>query len=117
MIRIYYLPVETIDGTEQVAGIEFIHDAILECTVFPDIRLLIMNSAGEEHDLLADEAITWHEAPQETIDLYLAEVTITPPDTDIARAAQLLTNSPDVITQPEMWELLRIFGRLHDINF
>ncbi len=29
---------------------------------------------------------------------------------DIARAQVLLANSPDVITQPEMWELLRIFG-------
>ncbi len=37
----------------------------------------------------------------------------TPPD--MARAAELLATSPAVITQPEMWELLRIFGRLHGI--
>lgn len=34
------------------------------------------------------------------------------PNPDIIRAAELLSNSPDVITQPEMWELMRIFGRL-----
>lgn len=31
---------------------------------------------------------------------------------DYDRAQELLGNSPDVITQPEMWELMRIFGRL-----
>lgn len=30
---------------------------------------------------------------------------------DEARAAELLATSPAVITQPEMWELLRIYGR------
>lgn len=30
---------------------------------------------------------------------------------DLFRARELLANSPDVITQPEMWELLRILGR------
>lgn len=31
-----------------------------------------------------------------------------------ARAQLLLATSPALITQPEMWELLRIFGRLLD---
>lgn len=30
---------------------------------------------------------------------------------DYSRACELLTSSPSVITQPEMWELMRIFGR------
>lgn len=34
---------------------------------------------------------------------------------DIARAQAILATSPPVITMPEMWELLRIFGRLHGI--
>lgn len=34
---------------------------------------------------------------------------------DIIRAQELLGTSPAVITQPEMWELMRIFGRLHGI--
>lgn len=34
---------------------------------------------------------------------------------DLKRARELLANSPDVITQPEMWELMRIYGRFHGI--
>lgn len=34
---------------------------------------------------------------------------------DTRRAKELLATSPAVITQPEMWELMRIFGRLHGI--
>ena len=37
-------------------------------------------------------------------------------DPDRVRAAELLLTSPDVITMPEMWELLRIFGRFHGIG-
>ncbi|MBA7573639.1 hypothetical protein ES708_15437 [subsurface metagenome] len=33
------------------------------------------------------------------------------PDPDYDRACELLATSPQVITQPEIWELLRIFGR------
>lgn len=33
------------------------------------------------------------------------------PNPDDARAAELLATSPAVITQLEMWELMRIFGR------
>lgn len=36
---------------------------------------------------------------------------------DIARAQELLASSPDVITQPEMWELIRIFGRRLGFQF
>ena len=34
-----------------------------------------------------------------------------PPDPDYLRACELLATSPKVITMPEIWELLRIFGR------
>jgi len=36
-----------------------------------------------------------------------------PEDPDQARAEELLATSPNVITMPEIWELLRIFGRRH----
>lgn len=35
----------------------------------------------------------------------------------IARAQEILASSPDVITQPEIWELLRIFGRRLGYDF
>lgn len=31
---------------------------------------------------------------------------------ELERARELLASSPDVITQPEIWELLRIFGHI-----
>lgn len=30
---------------------------------------------------------------------------------DLERMKELLANSPDVITQPEMWELVRLMGK------
>lgn len=36
---------------------------------------------------------------------------------DIARAQEILAKSPDVITQPEIWELLRIFARRLGYDF
>lgn len=115
MIRVYLLPVTTIDGAEQVAGIDFIHDALLECTASPNIRELIMDTTDAEHaGLLATGAVP-AVASQEDIDRYHTEVVITPPNPDIERAKVLLASSPAVITQPKMWELLRIYGRLHGI--
>ncbi|MBA7529157.1 hypothetical protein ES705_21349 [subsurface metagenome] len=115
MIRVYLLPVTTIDGAEQVAGIDFIHDALLECTEDPDTRKLIMDTTDAEHaGLLATGAVP-AVASQEDVAMYHTEVVITPPDPDIERARVLLASSPAVITQPEMWELMRIFGHLHGI--
>ncbi len=111
MIRVYFLDVEIIECAEQVVGIEFIHDALLNCTVDPDIRRLIQDTTQDEHaGLLATGAVP-AVASQEEIDLYHAEVVIIPLDPDIERARVLLASSPDVITQPEIWELLRIIGR------
>jgi len=36
---------------------------------------------------------------------------------DDMRASEILANSPDVITLPEMWELVRIFGRRLGFRF
>ncbi len=111
MIRIYFLPVETIDGVDRVAGADSIHEALLLCTDQPDTRKLIMDTSQDEHDALLIVAIEVRDATQEELDQYAARVIIPPPDPDAIRAAELLANSPVVITQPEMWELMRIFGR------
>lgn len=38
-------------------------------------------------------------------------------DADYLRAQELLASSPQVITQPEMWELMRIIGRKLGYHF
>lgn len=111
MIRVYFLPVETISGTEQVAGIGFIHDALLDFTQDALIRKLTMFTTQDEHDILSSLASQFREATQEEIARFNVEVEISPPDPDYDRACELLASSPNVITQPEIWELLRIFGK------
>lgn len=115
MIRVYFLPVETISGTEVVSGIDLIHDALLEVTDFPDLRMLIMDTTDDEHQSLIDAGGTATEATQEDIDRFHAQVIIFPPDPDVVRAMELLGNPPEVITMPEMWELMRIFGRFRGL--
>ncbi|MBA7658569.1 hypothetical protein ES703_66528 [subsurface metagenome] len=117
MITVYFLPVETISGTEQVAGIEHIHDAVLLCTEDPAIRKLIQDTTQDEYDHLYPLAIDAYDASQEEIALYNAQVEIYVPDADTLRAQELLATSPPVITQPEMWELIRIFGRRLGYDF
>lgn len=111
MIRCYLLPVEYVDGVEQVAGIEFIHHALLECTIDPGFRILTQDTSQPEHDGLAAFADTWSEATQDEIDRFNALVVAVVADPDVVRARELLATSPAVITMPEIWELLRIIGR------
>lgn len=117
MIRVYILPVETINSTEVVAGSELIHDALLECTIDPHVRKLTMDTTQEEHDSLVAVAGDTYPATQEEIDRYNAQVSIYEPDPDTIRACEILATSPDVITQPEIWELLRIIGRRLGYHF
>lgn len=117
MIATYFLPVETIDGTERVAGIEFIHDALLECTEEPDMRKLIQDTTDTEHTALLIYAISWNEATPEELERFNARVIIREKDADTLRAEELLTASPAVITQPEMWELMRILARRLGYDF
>ncbi|MBA7703315.1 hypothetical protein ES703_112097 [subsurface metagenome] len=112
MIRVYLLPVETIDGTEQVAGIEYIHDALLDCTENPLERELIQDTTDFEHVRLVYAGAFYRDPTQEEIDRFNARPPIPPPDLNVVRAKELLSTSPSVITMPEMWELMRIFGRL-----
>lgn len=111
MIRVYSLALETIDNTEHVAGEDLIHDALLLTAGAPNIRQLIMDTTIEEHLQLTTLAISYRDPTQAEIDLYHASVIIKPPDPDTLRAQELLQTSPTVITQPQIWELLRIFGK------
>lgn len=111
MIRGYLLQVEPHNGTEQVAGIDIIHDALLQTTPNPDVRLLVMDTTTAEHLALALIALECPDLTQEQIDLYNSTVVPYTPDPDTIRAQELLASSPDVITQPEQWELFRIMGR------
>lgn len=111
MLRVYFLPVETVDGAEQVMQAHLIHDAILECTEDPAVRKLIMDTTTAEHDQLAGVAIEVRPPTQEEIDRFDAREVEPPPAQDVIRAGEILATSPDVITQPEIWELLRILGR------
>lgn len=67
---------------------------------------------GYSHGLPVEGAI---EIDQAEYQAFIDALPPVPPDPDRVRAQELLSNSPDVITQPEMWELMRIFGRLHGI--
>lgn len=111
MIKVYLLPMETIDGTEQVAGIDLIHDALLEATENPLIRKLIQDATLEIHVQLVALAFEHRDATPKELALFNAREMPPEPDADTLRAQELLATSPSVITQPELWELTRIFGR------
>jgi len=116
MFYVYLLPVIIVDGAEQVAGIDLIHHALLQATDLPYVRRLIQDVTPEEHVGLSLECLSSRDPTTAEIFQYHEMVVIIPPNPDIIRARELLENSPDVITQPEMWELMRIFGRLHGID-
>lgn len=111
MIRGYLLPIETVNGAEQVVGIDLIHNALLLCTIHPNARLLIMNTTDTEDGALILLSLELIDLTQEQIDQFLDTIIPYVPDPDTIRAEELLQSSPNVITQPEQWELLRIIGR------
>lgn len=117
MIRGYLLPVDTVNSTEQVAGTHIIHHALLLGTEHPDVRLLIMDTTTTEHDYLVLLALECPDLTQEQLDLFNSNRVLDIPDPDTLRAEELLASSPDVITQPEQWELLRIIGRRLGYHF
>lgn len=116
MIRVYYLGVIRENNTDTIQGISLIHHALILTTKGPATRKLIMDTTDLEHNTLTSIALSHRLAYASEIDLYNAQVIIEPPNPDIVRATELLATSPQVITQPEMWELMRIFGRLLGIN-
>lgn len=111
MIRVYFLPVLMIDGTQTVAGASLMHDALLLVPEDPMLRQLIMYTSANEHLQLSALATSWHTATQEEIDLYNSTVIIFPPDPDYERAVEILGTSPPAISMPLIWEFLRILGR------
>lgn len=111
MLMVYFLPVETIDNTEQVAGTAIIHDALLLTTVDPGTRQLIMDTTPDEHNTLQTWALESRAPTPEEEALYTAQVIILPPDPDTLLAEEILASSPDAITLPDLWTLVRIFGR------
>lgn len=117
MIRTYVLPTEIIEGTEHVAGEDIIHDALLLGYTDPDARKLIMDTTAEEDTQLAGLALAAWVATDEECALYNDQVEILPPDPDTIRAEEILETSPDAITMPEIWELLRIYGRRFGYRF
>ena len=117
MIRVYLLPVITIGGVEAVDGSQNIFTGVLDTTPDPDIRRLIMDTTPTQHDALAIVAVSWTNATQDEIDYFNGTVIVDPLTPDTLRAEELLASSPQVITQPEMWQLMRIFGRRHGYRF
>lgn len=108
MIRVYFLAVETIDGTDTVVGIEYMRHGILQ--VEGTGRKLIQDTTDPEHFMLASLAESWREATQDEIDLFDAVPPVEPPDPEYVRVCELLASSSDVITMPEIWDILREFG-------
>lgn len=111
MLRVYFLPVEVLDDTEQVAGTDLIHNALLDCTDQADVRKLIMDTTDDEHASLAQLFYDWRLPDADESALFYDKVIPYQPTPDEVRAAEILATSPDAITMPEMWELLRIYGR------
>ncbi len=70
MIWVYFLPVILEDGVETVAGIEFIRNAILDCTEQPYVRKLVMDTTVDEHTILVAVALEVRNPTQEELDLY-----------------------------------------------
>lgn len=117
MLMVYFLPVEIIDGTEKVTGEDVIHDALLLTTIDPGTRKLIMDTTPDEHNALQTWAILTDAPTPEEEELYHSQVIILPPDPETLLAQELLSHSPDAITLPDVWTLLRIFGRRLGYDF
>lgn len=68
MIKVYYLPVIKEGTREVVAGIESIHNALLETTENPEVRKVIQDTTAEEDVNLTAVALQVRDPLQEEID-------------------------------------------------
>ncbi len=117
MIRAYFLPVLIVNDAEQIAGIEFIHDAVVECTIEPLVKKLIQDTSGPEHDGLVALARSWNEAEPYEVDLYNAREIPPSPTPDYIRGCKILHNPNLPMPATDVAELLRIFGRRLGYDF
>lgn len=115
MIKVYFLPVQTVNGTETVKGIDIIHNAILETAEIPTIRMLIMDTTPEEHISLSTLATQVRDPTPLELENFHALELAPPPNPDIIRLQEILATSSEAISMPEVWEALRLLGRLHGI--
>lgn len=117
MILVYLLPVNTVNGTEVVAGIEFIHDALLLATELVDVRKLIQDTTQAEHDGLFLVALDINDPTAEELALFNAREINPPPTPDYLRACEILSNPNIPIPAPDLAALVRIFGRRLGYDF
>jgi len=111
MIRVYHLPVERLDDGDIMAGIQYVHDALIETTISPWIKRVIMDTDFAEHATLLIYAIDWNIPTPEELARFEALPLIPPPSVDYLRACEILHNPNLPINAVEIAELLRLFGR------
>lgn len=117
MIKVYILPSSIENNTEVIAAEESIRNALLIPMPEPLVWKLIQDTTPEEHTALDTVAIDVLDPTQLELDNYSSTVIIPEPDPDYERACELLATSAPAITQPEMWELARIFGKILGYRF
>lgn len=108
MIRVYFLPVEISAGVETVAGAWRIHNATLEPSDDPATKKLTMDTTQDEHASLVSVALSYRDATADEVVYFNTRNRPEPLDPDTLRAWEIAQNSPDVMTQVEIWEALRI---------
>lgn len=113
MIRVYLLPVVTIDGTQHVAGEEFIHNALLECTANPLERQLTQDTTQADHDGLVSVALSYRDATPEENDRWHELVPVITPDPNVEALKLLLKTNPHNLTIAIIWEAIFRLGKYH----
>jgi len=84
MIKIYYLPIDRVDNTDTVRGVEYIHNAILQCTEKSDVRKLIRDTTPAEDLALSALAIKVGTPTKTDIANYQSLPAPSPPARDLA---------------------------------
>lgn len=110
-LNVYFLPWSGNDFTNVILKEQLIHHAIVLPTDDIDIRKVIMNTNALTHDRLCFVAHSWRLPTTEERDEYASAAIFPPQDPDLLICEELLGQSSEAITQPEIWQLLRIFGR------
>ncbi|GAJ15335.1 unnamed protein product [marine sediment metagenome] len=79
----------------------------------PDGSISTVESHSYPHEV--PDAIQISKEEYDAFIASLPEPEPIPPTPDEARLQELLSTSPAVITMPEIWETLRLLGKLHGI--